>query len=82
MSEIDYITGEKAAWLRMLTVCIKNLDMNNINSVDKKYILLLKERNDAIIALRSICNILNDNEWDDNLYLADIIEKYILKNVC
>ena len=38
---------------------------------------LVAEREAAISALRNLCAKHGDNEWSNNLHLADIIEKHI-----
>ena len=38
---------------------------------------LLTERQRAIVALRELCAKFGDNDWPDDLYLADIIEKHL-----
>jgi hypothetical protein len=35
------------------------------------------EREQAIAALRRLCNNFGDNSWDDDLHLADIIDGYL-----
>jgi hypothetical protein len=37
------------------------------------------ERHQAIVVLRRICDYYGDNDWKDNLHLADIIEKHLEK---
>lgn len=45
------------------------------------YARLIAEREDAIAALRSMCEDYGDNEWAETLSLADIIEKHLRPNV-
>jgi hypothetical protein len=35
------------------------------------------ERADAVNALRRICEDFGDNDWDESLNLADVIEKHL-----
>ena len=73
MSEEDYIRGSKTAYRNMMIACMKELsDDENINEAR-----LLAERDEAISRLREVCAKHGDNEWDDNLHLADIIEKHL-----
>jgi hypothetical protein len=39
------------------------------------------EREAAVAALRSVCDDHGDNEWSDNLHLADVIEKHLARNL-
>jgi len=42
---------------------------------------LKEERNDAIVMLRQVCEDWGDNDWADNLHLADIIEKHLWRHL-
>jgi hypothetical protein len=35
------------------------------------------ERKQAIAVLRELCGKFGDNDWPDDLYLSDIIEKHL-----
>ena len=39
------------------------------------------EREDAIAQLRDLCEHFGDNEWSEDLHLADIIEKHLGKHL-
>jgi predicted secreted protein len=39
------------------------------------------ERLAAVIALRELCAEHGDNDWPDNLHLADVIEKHLAKHL-
>jgi len=67
--------GGTAAWLSLLTTCLRELGRDDVRRWQKE--LLIKEREEAILALRHICNYIGDNDWPDDLYLRDIIDKYI-----
>lgn len=38
---------------------------------------LLLERQEAILALRDLCDEIGDNDWPEDLHLADIIAKHV-----
>jgi len=40
---------------------------------------LSKERADTVVALRELCRVFGDNDWDDDLNLSDAIEKHLAK---
>ena len=74
LEEKAYLNGEKMAWGKMARECIRNLDdSDEIVSVLKYKI----ERAEAINILRSLCENFGDTDWNDNLHLADIIEKHL-----
>ena len=73
MSEQDYLRGSKTAYRNMLATCLKHLsDDENIDAAR-----LIYERDEAISVLRDLCKYHGDNDWEDNLYLADIIDKHL-----
>jgi hypothetical protein len=39
------------------------------------------ERNAAVAMLRQVCDEHGDNDWPDNLHLADVIEKHLWRNL-
>jgi hypothetical protein len=72
MSERDYIRGSRMAWTLMLQECLKHLDGN-----DRTVAALISEREQAVTALRNVCKEHGDNDWDESLHLADVIEKHL-----
>lgn len=39
------------------------------------------ERKDLVAALREVCKAFGDNDWPDDLHLADVIEKHLAKHL-
>lgn len=74
--EQEYIKGSRAAWASMLQKCLAELGYDSPEAQGAKWIL---EREAAISQLRDICESLGDNDWDENLHLADILEKHLAK---
>lgn len=70
--EQAYVQGSKQAWLMMLQECLEHLGETERD----KYGWVL-ERQSAIQQLRSLCREFGDNEWDEELHLADIIDKHL-----
>jgi hypothetical protein len=70
----EYMMGRRSAWLSMLDECLKNLGVDDPEVGKARWI---SEREDAIEALRRVCEEHGDNEWDEKLYLADVIEKHL-----
>lgn len=72
INETSYLLGKQSAYVAILQECLLHLpagytlDVQTWNS----------ERQESITRLRSLCVQLNiDDDWSDNLYLPDIIEK-------
>jgi len=76
--EYAYNSGSRMAWLFMLQQCIKNL---GIEDVEDQKAAWVQERELAVRALRDVCLKYGDNDWDDNLHLADVIEKHLHRNL-
>ena len=72
--EQSYIQGSRAAWTTMLRSCLANLGIDGSEADRTRWIL---EREAAIAALRRVCRKHGDNNWDEDLHLADIIEKHL-----
>ena len=71
-NEDYYMRGSRAAWSTMLQQCITHLGYTG-----RTLESLILEREAAVAALRSICEDYGDNDWPDNLHLADVIEKHL-----
>ena len=79
MDEVSYIQGSRVAWSRMLGVCMGELGYKieeDDPEVSKK-VRWAMEREAAIAELRDVCGDYGDNDWDEELHLADIIEKHL-----
>lgn len=74
--ELAYNAGTRMAWTRMLQTAFKELGHDAPDSTS-----LLIEREQAIAALRSLCADFGDNDWPDDLHLADVIEKHLGKHL-
>ena len=70
--EQAYIQGQKALASRLLRTLMSELDPE-----ERTLAHLQTERQEAIVELRSLCEEFGDNDWPDNLYLSDIIEKHL-----
>lgn len=73
---IEYEIGFRAAWLRMFAECVKVLGPDG--SAESWRL----EREETIVALRLLCeDFALSQEWDNQLHLADIIEKHIRRSL-
>lgn len=77
-SEIDYIRGSRAAWLAMLGECLGQLGYDDPEVQRVKWV---NERESTVAMLRMVCGDHGDNEWPDNLHLADVIEKHLARHL-
>jgi hypothetical protein len=66
--------GHRAAWVKLLDQCLRELGYDD---VEARKVAWVKEREAAIAALRSLCRDFGDNEWDEHLHLADVIDKHL-----
>ena len=74
LTERAYIQGQRSAWQRILSTACGNL---GIDDPEAAHALWIDERLAAVAALREICEEHGDNDWPDNLHLADVIEKHL-----
>lgn len=73
--EQNWLLGNTAAYSSILMECARHLGTDD-PLVEAA--VLISERRDAIAALRRLCEQCGlPNEWPDDLYLMDIIEKHI-----
>lgn len=73
---LAYNRGKKSVWLAILKIAQMECGMNTADPFFQLGVLIT-ERNEAISALREVCRIYGDNDWPDELYLSDIINKHI-----
>jgi hypothetical protein len=70
--ERGYIEGERRVYMSLLRECLNHLGEEENDK--HRWVL---ERQEAISRLRELCAEFGDNDWKDNLHLADIIEKHL-----
>ncbi len=78
VDEKSYIEGQRAMARRMLLECCKVLGMNDPLV---KAAHLADELAAARAQLREVCAAHGDNDWDDDLHLADVIEKHLARHL-
>lgn len=74
--ERGYVDGRRAAFRRLLMMCLSELG-ESLDDTERQLIITRDERTDAVVALREVCEEFGDNDWLDNLHLADVIEKHL-----
>jgi hypothetical protein len=73
-NEQSYIAGNRAAYTDMLRACIKKLGYDSPEVLPAEWIL---EREATIAQLREVCAKYGDNDWPDELKLADVVQKHL-----
>lgn len=73
IKEQSYLLGRQQLLVGQLGDILREL--SPMQDVSKEW--LIKERAETIIALRSICEDHGDNDWEDNLHLADVVHKHL-----
>jgi hypothetical protein len=77
MSEAEdkaYLAGRRAALVRTMQDCARQLGDDDPLA---KAAACIEERESAVRALRAICAEHGDNDWPDNAYLVDVLEKHL-----
>lgn len=70
--ETAYVQGQRSIWTRLYADCLRHLGYTAPSSES-----WIHEREETIAVLRSLCRDHGDNDWDESLYLADIVEKHL-----
>lgn len=72
--EQSYTRGSRMALLLMLQHVLKHLGYDDPEAAHVKWIA---ERELTVGALRDVCRDHGDNDWPDDLSLADVVEKHL-----
>jgi len=75
--ERGYIEGRRMILRRLIAQCAAELGYGDMKDPLAKIASLIADREDTRSALRSVCEFYGDNEWEDNLSLADVVEKHL-----
>lgn len=70
--ETAYLQGQRSAWTRLYGECLRHLGYTAPSPE-----AWIKEREDTIAILRQLCREYGDNDWEETLYLADILDKHL-----
>jgi hypothetical protein len=73
-AEAAYEAGSRRTHLQYLSQALRSLGRDGPEWDAAR---LIGEREEAIAVLRRICTEHGDNDWHDDLHLADIIDKYL-----
>ena len=79
MNDVDYERGRRRALVGVLGQCLRELRYDTHDYAERgRYVA---EREEAIAVLRRACEQFGDNNWAENLSLADIIEKHLVRHL-
>lgn len=67
-----WLAGNRAALVSMIAHCVRELGYEGRTAES-----LIVEREAAVAALRRVCEEHGDNDWSDDLHLADVVEKHL-----
>ncbi len=76
--ESAWVQGNRAAWVRMLQACLIQLGIEDLEAGKARWAM---EREEAVAMLRQVCAEHGDNDWPDNGYLRDVIEKHLWRHL-
>ena len=79
LDERSYAEGNRQAWLGILAEAVSHLGGDDSDAVDSA--LLVWERQEVVAKLREVCAEFGDNDWTDDLSLADVIEKHLMRHL-
>jgi hypothetical protein len=66
-------SGVRHAWLDVIKTALSHIPGHE----DEAKFDWMIERQEAIEKLRELCDEFGDNDWPDELHLADVIEKHL-----
>jgi hypothetical protein len=76
--ELAYLRGQRATWSGLLQRCLRELGYDSPEAIAARWVV---EREEAIAALRTVCAEHGDNDWDEKLHLADVIDKHLARHL-
>ncbi len=75
MSERDYLRGRQAAQLEILRALLRDPALAKMAGVADPGLAI--ERQETVAAMRKVCGEHGDDDWPDDLHLADVIDKHL-----
>ncbi len=76
--EQNWLRGNRAAWTSILAQALRELGYEDTEATRAKWVL---EREQTIAALRRVCEDHGDNDWPNQLHLADVVEKHLHRHL-
>lgn len=75
-SDLSYAAGRRRALLSILAHVLGELGIDDPKAGEARWAL---ERGEVILKLREVCSDFGDNYWPDDLHLADVVEKHLVR---
>lgn len=76
--EAAYVLGQKAVWISILRQACRELGVDDPEAAKARWVV---ERAETVQMLRKYCEEHGDNQWPDNLHLADVVEKRLMRPI-
>jgi hypothetical protein len=76
--DMMWMRGERAALTGILEDCLRKL---GYDSAEGSRVAWISERERTVAMLRQVCDIHGDNDWPNDLHLADVVEKHLWRNL-
>lgn len=76
--EQDYLEGQRSAWLSLLIWVLGELGIDDPEAGKVRWAI---EREQTVAMLRRVCQEHGDNRWQEDLHLADVIEKHLWRHL-
>lgn len=70
-----YTRGQRSAWTALLRECLKQLGYTGTEAEAAAWVT---EREESVAVLRRACAEWGDNEWNEDLHIADVIDKHLV----
>ena len=75
--EASWRMGYRDAYRAMIRQCLGQFPGGSEEPPDLAVARLTLERDEAVAMLRVVCERYGDNDWPDELHLADVIDKHL-----
>jgi hypothetical protein len=77
MDEKSYLQGQRQVWGQLLSDALRHMGYVEGDLEKIYYVRWIKEREEIIQQLRSLCDEFGDNSWEEDMHLGDVIDKYL-----
>ena len=72
--------GSRSAWLTVLQTALGHLGYTT-ETLHLQHVKWIVEREQTVQMLRIACRDHGDNDWPNDLHLADVIEKHLVRHI-
>jgi hypothetical protein len=75
-----YAAGRRQVWMLLLKMCMQGLG-DSVDADSRGHLAWRVEREETLLMLRHLCDEYGDMNWEDDLHLADVLEKHLLPHL-